>query len=271
MGAWTDDDDDWLEEGAGTPLPYQDQDVVAALAAEGPPEWLGTRWREIPAEQQWDAWNGLRRWVDWLVKEYRLTNSDVPVCWYRHSDITAELYAAMCMEYKVWEEQAPNLGPMMMWHPNLAQMIMRLKQMTKDAGCTQNGAHKEPVAYSERVGANEVDYDEDDWLTVASTIRTETTVERPQQGRSYVRASVIDPSTGQVLGVSTPAGLRARTIPGDVSVNLAYQSATPGVAGMVATVRGGPEGAEVAWEISEDGQTWTDLNANSEDTTKEES
>lgn len=175
---------------------------------------MGTRWREIPAEQQWDAWNGLRRWVDWLVKEYRLTNSDVPVCWYRHSDITAELYAAMCMEYKVWEEQAPNLGPMMMWHPNLAQMIMRLKQMTKDAGCTQNGAHKEPVAYSERVGAHEVDYDEDDWLAAASTIRTETTVERPMQGRSYVRASVIDPSTGQVLGVSTPAGLRARTIPG---------------------------------------------------------
>ena len=271
MGAWTDDDDDWLEEGAGTPLPYQDQDVVAALAAEGPPEWLGTRWREIPAEQQWDAWNGLRRWVDWLVKEYRLTNSDVPVCWYRHSDITAELYAAMCMEYKVWEEQAPNLGPMMMWHPNLAQMIMRLKQMTKDAGCTQNGAHKEPVAYSERVGAHEVDYDEDDWLAAASTIRTETTVERPDHGRSYVRASVIDPSTGQVLGVSTPAGLRARTISGEVSVNLAYQSATPGVAGMVATVLGGPEGAEVAWEISEDGQTWTDLHANSEDTTKEES
>ncbi|SFV25121.1 hypothetical protein [Micrococcus terreus] len=148
---------------------------------------------------------------------------------------------------------------------------MRLKQMTKDAGCTQNGAHKEPVAYSERVGAHEVDYDEGDWLAAASTIRTETTVERPAQGRSYVRASVIDPSTGQVLGVSTPAGLRARTIPGDVSVNLAYQSATPGVAGMVATVRGGPEGAEVAWEISEDGQTWTDLHANSEDTTKQES
>lgn len=131
---WVDDEDDdtWLNqeipgpeqtdgEAAASPLPYLDPEVEAALAAEGPPEWLGTRWRTIEPGQQWDAWNGLRRWVDWFIREYRLTTSDVPACWYRHPDLTAELYAAMCMEYKVWEEGAPGLAPMMMWHPNVAQ------------------------------------------------------------------------------------------------------------------------------------------------------
>lgn len=78
----------------GTPLPYVDPEVAAELAGEVPPVWMGTRWREIEAEHQWEAWNTLRRWVDWFVAEYRLVTSVVPRCWYKHSDLTAELYAA---------------------------------------------------------------------------------------------------------------------------------------------------------------------------------
>ena len=116
---WVEDDEltDWEGPAAadddgqtGTPLPYVDPEVAAELAGEGPPVWMGTRWREIKAEHQWEAWNTLRRWVDWFVAEYRLVTSVVPPCWYKHSDLTAELYAAMCMEYKVWDEQAPGLG-----------------------------------------------------------------------------------------------------------------------------------------------------------------
>ena len=62
--------------------------------------WMGTRWREIEAEHQWDAWNTLRRWVGWFVTEYRLATGVVPPCWHKNSDVTAELYAAMCMEYR---------------------------------------------------------------------------------------------------------------------------------------------------------------------------
>src|SRR5699024_11820903 len=108
--------------------------------------------REIPAEQQADAWNGLRRWVDWLIKEYWLTTSAIPPCWYRHSNIVAELYAAMCMEHKVWEENEPGLGPTMFWHTNLQQVIVRLNAMVDDAGCVRDGKHKDPIDYGSETG-----------------------------------------------------------------------------------------------------------------------
>ena len=142
---WVEDDEltDWEAPAAadddgqtGTPLPYVDPEVAAELAGEGPPVWMGTRWREIEAEHQWEAWNTLRRWVDWFVAEYRLVTSVVPPCWYKHSDLTAELYAAMCMEYKVWEEQAPGLGPMMMWHPHVEMLTARLRRMVDEAYAT---------------------------------------------------------------------------------------------------------------------------------------
>ena len=269
---WVDDetDDTWLNQNPGpghtpgpdaapgSPLPYLDPEVEAALAAEGPPEWLGTRWREIESDQQWDAWNGLRRWVDWFIREYRLTTSDVPPCWYRHPDLTAELYAAMCMEYKVWEEAAPGLAPMMMWHPNLAQMRMRLKEMTHEAGCVQAGEHKEPVAYSGTVGAYELDYDEDDWITAASTIRTEKVIDRPEHGVKFVRARAVDPD-GVDHGASDPLGLRVRSVAAVGSVQLMYTSATPGQAGVAVNIMGGPEDLAVVWEESTDGNTWSEM------------
>ncbi|QCU77986.1 hypothetical protein E7744_07165 [Citricoccus sp. SGAir0253] len=274
---WVDDEDDdtWLNQapspgpadgGApGSPLTYLDPEVEAALAAEGPPEWLGTRWRQIEPGQQWDAWNGLRRWVDWFIREYRLTTSDVPACWYRHPDLTAELYAAMCMEYKVWEEQAPGLAPMMMWHPNVAQLRSRLKEMTHEAGCVQAGKHKEPVAYSGAVGAYELDYDEDDWITVASTIRTEKVIDRPTTGVKYVRARAVD-ADGTEHGASDPLGLQARSVAGLGSVALAYTSTTPGQAGVTVNIAGGPENLTVVWEESADGTTWAPMDAGDEDT-----
>lgn len=268
---WVDDEDNdtWLNQevtgrgqkdgtAAGSPLPYLDPEVEAALAAEGPPEWLGTRWREIEPGQQWDAWNGLRRWVDWFIREYRLTTSDVPPCWYRHPDLTAELYAAMCMEYKVFEEQAPGLAPMMMWHPNVAQLRSRLKEMTHEAGCVQAGGHKEPVAYSGTVGAYELDYGEDDWITAASTIRTEKVIDRPDHGVKFVRARAVD-SDGVDHGASDPLGLRSRSTASVGSVRLTYTSATPGQAGLAVNIMGGPEGLAVMWEESGDGTTWSEM------------
>ncbi|MCD0184894.1 hypothetical protein, partial [Micrococcus luteus] len=211
---WVEDDEltDWEAPAAadddgqtGTPLPYVDPEVAAELAGEGPPVWMGTRWREIEAEHQWEAWNTLRRWVDWFVAEYRLVTSVVPRCWYKHSDLTAELYAAMCMEYKVWEEQAPGLGPMMMWHPHVEMMTARLRRMVDEAGCTKIGRHKDPEAYGNR-GAYELDYDETNWTRWAATEREEELIERPTEGVKYVRAKVVD-SDGNVLGHSAPVGL----------------------------------------------------------------
>ena len=247
--AATDDDGQ-----TGTPLPYVDPEVAAELAGEGPPVWMGTRWRDIEAEHQWEAWNTLRRWVDWFVLEYRLGTSIVPTCWFRHPDVTAELYAAMCMEYKVWEEQAPGLGPMMMWHPHVDMLQTRLRRMVDEAGCTKIGRHKEPEAYGSR-GAYELDYDEADWLRWASTEREHETFERPASGVRYVRARIVD-SDGATVGVSNPVALGAAARLEDIQAELVVASSTPAAPRLSVALASGRGDLGVEWEQSTGGATW---------------
>lgn len=267
MGSpWIEDNEDevWNETPAdadgqtdgptGTPLPYVDPAVAAELAQDGPPAWMGTRWREIEAEDQWEAWNTLRRWVDWFVAEYRLTTSVVPPCWYRHSDVTAELYGAMCMEYKVWEEQAPGLGPMMMWHPHVEMLTGRLRRMVDEAGCTKVGQHKEPEAFGHRP-AFTLNYDEDDFTAWAGTTRLEKTLDRPVEGVVYVRAKVVN-RDGITVGHSAPVGLGSVTALGGLAPEVRVASSGPAEPCLAVSVPGGCHDFGVEWETSADGITW---------------
>lgn len=239
----------------GTPLPeYLDEDIAAELADNMPPIWLGTRWREIPAVHQADAWNGLRRWIDWLIKEYWLTTSDIPPCWYKHSNVVAELYAAMCMEYKVWEEGEPGLGPVMFWHTNLQQIVMRLKAMNEDAGCVREGAHKEPIAYGD--GApHELDYDEADWNQHVNTTVTRQKIARPDKDVIYYRAGLVD-DEGERVATSSPIGLKNKTHGDEVAINVSVASTPTDVAELIARTQNVPETVELIWETSQDGRTW---------------
>lgn len=260
---WVEDDEltDWEAPAAadddgqtGTPLPYVDPEIAAELAGEGPPVWMGTRWREIEAEHQWEAWNTLRRWVDWFVAEYRLVTSVVPPCWYKHSDLTAELYAAMCMEYKVWEEQAPGLGPMMMWHPHVEMLTARLRRMVDEAGCAKIGQHKEPEAYGDRPAFN-LDYDEDDFTAWAATTCEQHALERPEAGVKYVRARVFN-GDGEEIALSNPVGLASRRTSTGVTAELMMTSSTPLAPGLRLTVPSATPGLEVGWQTSVNGHDW---------------
>ncbi|SHL88372.1 hypothetical protein SAMN04487849_11731 [Micrococcus luteus] len=260
---WVEDDEptDWEgpataddDEQTGTPLPYVDPEVAAELAGEGPPVWMGTRWREIEAELQWEAWNTLRRWVDWFVAEYRLVTSVVPPCWYKHSDITAELYAAMCMEYKVWEEQAPGLGPMMMWHPHVEMLTARLRRMVDEAGCAKIGQHKEPEAYGNRA-AFTLDYDEDDFTAWAGATREQATLERPKEGVRYIRAR-LHTAEGKEVAISNPVGLAARGTPLEATAVLETTSSTPDNPNVCVTVSNSPPGLQLKWQTSKNGRDW---------------
>ncbi|XJN90030.1 hypothetical protein ACHMXD_03085 [Micrococcus luteus] len=261
---WVEDDEltDWEgpasadDDGqTGTPLPYVDPEVAAELAGEGPPVWMGRRWREIEAEHQWQAWNHLRRWVDWFVAEYRLVTSVVPPCWYKHSDLTAELYAAMCMEYKVWEEQAPGLGPMMMWHPHVEMLTARLRRMVDEAGCAKTGAHKDPEAYGDRP-AFTLDYDEDDFTAWAGTTREQDTLVRPEEGVQYLRARVLN-GEGDEVAVSNPVGLAARRTPSKVTAEVVTTSSTPTEPSVRVVVSSTDPDLEVEWQTSTDGDHWS--------------
>lgn len=241
----------------GTPLPYLDEELVEELAAEGPPAWLGVRWREIPPEDQADAWSGLRRWVDWFVEEYRLPTAVIPPCWYRHSDIVAELYAAMAMEYKVWEEQVPTLSPMMFWHTNLQQMIYRLREAVTNAGCVNNGGHKEPLNVDGRL-ANKLIYDESDWNDHVNTTLTRKLLDRPTSGTMYYRAGLVD-RDGKRIATSEPIGLKNQFQDEAVDIHIQVTSTPNDGAELLAFAKNLPESVQMIWESSADGKRWKDL------------
>jgi len=245
-----------------TPLaPYRDPRIQQQLDddPEGDPEWLGMRWREIPPEQQQQAWIGLRKWVDWLVREYRITAEVVPACWYRHSDITAELWAAMNMEHKVWAEGAPSLSPMMMWHPNLEQMIVRLREKMSNVGCKPETGHQQPLRQHPDLEPFEINYDEDDWKAATSGHRETRMVERPDAGAEWVRVVAFD-AEGEQIAESNLVGLGASLDGRDPQAVVRFGSlADETETELWLDIERGLRVAEVQWQVSSDGESWEPL------------
>jgi len=244
----------------GSPLPeFLDGDIAQQLDHDLPPVWFGVRWRDIAAHQQAEAWNALRNWVDWLIAEYRLSVYDVPACWYKHSNIVAELYAAMCMEYKVWEEQEPGLSPTMFWHTNLQQIVMRLKQMVDDAGCAREGQHKEPVTYGEKP-AFQLDYDENDWKQHIQQAVVTRQVVRPATAMTLVRARIAN-GNGETVAISEPVGIKAPLDGSSTDVRLEFL-ATHGTETVVQAWWENPEDdQQLVWETSapDDLDVWVEM------------
>lgn len=239
--------------------------VEAEQEREGPPAHLGTRWREIEADQLRDAWIDLRRWVDWLVVEYRLKETVVPPCWYKHPDITAELYAARNMEYKVWEDGGPAVQPMMMWHTNLAQMKYRLREAVEQTGCAAKGYHVEPVSQKQGLEPFEREYDESDWETHIHTATERFSTRRPEhpanasadQTQVMGLRATIDPVPGGIGAVSDPVAVRSKAVaPGEVLQLRKSSLADPQEPEFQLRYTHTENIEEVVFEVSHDGQNW---------------
>ncbi|QUL78059.1 hypothetical protein [Brevibacterium sp. SMBL_HHYL_HB1] len=235
---------------------YVDPGLMGLAEDTAYPEWLGLRWRDIPVELQQDAWVGLRRWVDWLIAEFKITKAVIPPCWFRHSEIVAELHAAMNLEWKAWEEGAPTVNPMWMWLPQLQAMIMRLRGFVGELGGCGEGEHHEPELVKR-------DYDEDLWEQTAFT-RTETkTLDRPENAgeATYVRVRVVD-DNGEIVSESNVGGAGARRKARGESAAVLTGDGVPGGSDAVlkTTVKQVPEVVELVWEKadSQDGP-WTGL------------
>ena len=147
-------------------------DIEDELDVDGPPEWMGIRWRDIDDTDRAEAWTGLRQWVDWFIREYSLTTSQITPCWYEHADIVAELYAGMCAEYKAWDEGMPGLAPMTTWHPHVQAMKNRLSEMVSDRQCKATKTHEADPADLPFT------YDQDAWVRVRDGITTTTDLPR---------------------------------------------------------------------------------------------
>lgn len=142
------------------------------LDVDGPPDWMGIRWRDIDDTDRAEAWTVLRQWVDWFIREYSLTTTQIIPCWYEHADIVAELYAGMCAEYKVWDEGMPGLAPMTTWHPHVVAMKARLAEMVSNRTCAATKTHvpdPDDLPFT---------YDQDAWGRVRGGITTITELPR---------------------------------------------------------------------------------------------
>ena len=90
----------------------EDDDLTAELfrSAFRPPgrvTGVTYRWRELTAAQAGSVWGDLAVWVRWLVATYQLTTSVVPDCWWRHTEIVAELYALQRAELASYASDDP--------------------------------------------------------------------------------------------------------------------------------------------------------------------
>ncbi|VXB56410.1 conserved hypothetical protein [Arthrobacter sp. 9V] len=103
------------------------------------------RWRDMSPEQAEVVWQRLFEWVRWLVATYQLTASVVPDCWWRHSELVAELYALQRAEMASFTSDDSGFGPLA-FHERLPHAVERLRTHTRTAGCVGLQSHKEPVA-----------------------------------------------------------------------------------------------------------------------------
>lgn len=249
---WLADDEDEQQdqEPQGTPLPYVDAEISAELAEEGLPDWFGVRWRDIAIEDQPEAWVWLRRFVDWFTVEFCVERPTVPDCWFRHTDTTAELYAVMCLEQKVWESEAPTVATVIYWQSQLPGIYQRLKECSHKV-CGQKHEPVDPQLYLREI-------DEDAWSEVVGSRRVTERFERPAEGRRYLRA-VLESEDGTDLGQSDPVGISAYAADTEPSAELRF-SPSPGVLDeqLHIKVTDAEQVAGLRWEVSTDEQqTWT--------------
>jgi hypothetical protein len=206
---------------AGLP-PFIDPEIEAELEAEGPPDWMGIRWRDIAPEDKAQAWTALRQWVDWFIREYNCNSVDITPCWYEHADMVAELYAGMCAEYKIWEEGSPGLGAMTTWHPHVQAMKVRLAAMVAARQCSAKAQHQDdPVDLP-------FTYDTIRWAAVRDSISVVTELPRTDANRYWrpvtgdgtgelvhgeeVFVGSLTEASAAILGTTILSGADARTV-----------------------------------------------------------
>lgn len=102
------------------------------------------RWRDMDPRTADAVWEHLGKWVQWLVESYHLSTSVIPDCWWRHSEIVAELYALQRAEQASYTEDDGGFGPLG-FHERLEHSISRLREQTRTAGCVSLQAHREPL------------------------------------------------------------------------------------------------------------------------------
>lgn len=236
---------------------YEDP-AVTALSAEGEePQWLATRWRELPEEEMGQVWAFLREWVDWLVEAHRVPQDEIPACWFRHPDIVEELWAAAGAETQAWEATSPTMMPMTAWHFHLRMMRDRLRGRAKE--CVAKKAHVPARSFAPGIGAWVLPVDEADWAAHLAEVQDRQPVQVEAVGTAALwRMCAVDESGAVTVSEAVDVGPESRLAAVTISQPSRRGRDSEGSVVLGATVdAGGGEIRRTWWESSADGgQSW---------------
>lgn len=145
----------------------EDPDPAALLAAEmtafepdiryGNSAPLGAHiinWRTLRDDEAAATWDSLRGWVEWFTIRYRVPESTIPSCWWKHGHLVEELSALHTAHTAAFDASDAGFGPIG-WHERLSIALSRLTRAY--AGGCSNG-HKDVTPRSS-IG----DIDEQEW------------------------------------------------------------------------------------------------------------
>ncbi|KAA9393842.1 hypothetical protein FCK90_10545 [Kocuria coralli] len=239
------------------PPPYEDP-AVAGLAAqtEGPEALLATRWRDVKAEDAPTAWVFLRGWVDWLVFAHKIPEKEIPRCWYRHTEIVEELWAAAAAEHQAWEATTASMNPMTAWHFHLSMMRTRLEGKAQE--CVANKKHIPDEAYSQTHAPGALLVDEADWAKHLATVTDVQPVLPVADGQDVSwRMAVVDDEGLVVTSEGLhPAAVAATTMVTVSAPRILGRDETDGAVLLAGEATAGQRIQETWWEYSADGISW---------------
>lgn len=111
-------------------------------------------WRTLSAADAPAAWRELREWVQWFTVRYRISESVVPACWYKHGQLVEELSALHTAHTAAFDPSDAGLGPIG-WHERLSLTVPRLSR-AYSGGCSRGHDPLKPRSWTGVV-------DEQDW------------------------------------------------------------------------------------------------------------
>ncbi|MGC5172052.1 hypothetical protein ACLQ2Q_15505 [Microbacterium sp. DT81.1] len=118
-------------------------------------------WRTLGDGEARAAWTYLRSWVEWFIIRYRVPESTIPGCWWKHGHLVEELSALHIAHTAAFDSSDAGFGPIG-WHERLAVALPRLTR-AYSGGCS-NG-HRDVTPRSSAAEIDEPEWDA--WTTRA--------------------------------------------------------------------------------------------------------
>jgi len=103
-------------------------------------------WRTLTNAEARAAWRELRAWVEWFTVRYRISESVVPACWYKHGQLVEELSALHIAHTAAFDPSDAGFGPIG-WHERLSIALPRLTR-AYSGGCSRGHDPLKPRSWT---------------------------------------------------------------------------------------------------------------------------